>query len=107
MAVFGVVQISTKISVSAAEIKLDLKLSSEIERTESYNRVRSCLIVSPAWPGLAGALSPGLVAVRVGRGRRGGRSLGRSLLGDFLQHLAEEHVEEALELLVSPRRRAG
>ena len=39
MAVFGVVQISTKISVSAAEIKLDLKLSSQIETTESYNRV--------------------------------------------------------------------
>lgn len=37
MAVFGVVQISDKISVSAAEIKLDLKLSSQIETTENYN----------------------------------------------------------------------
>jgi hypothetical protein len=34
MAVFGAVQISVKISVSAAEIKLDLKLSSQIETTE-------------------------------------------------------------------------
>ena len=34
MAVFGSDQISTKLSVSAAEIKLDLKLSSQIETTE-------------------------------------------------------------------------
>ena len=47
MAVFGVVQISTKISVSAAEIKLDLKLSSQIETTESYNPVISPRCLCP------------------------------------------------------------
>ena len=88
MAVFGSDQISAELSVSAAEIKLDLKLSSQIETTELYCAVG---------PGLAGALCS-----LSWRGGRGG-SLGGSVFLDLLQHLAEEHVEQALELVVPPR----
>ena len=54
MAVFGVVQISVKISVSAAEIKLDLKLSSQIETTESYNPVILSVTVEAAASAIVG-----------------------------------------------------
>jgi len=88
MAVFGCDQISTELSVSAAEIKLDLKLSSQIETTELYGA---------ALPGLARGLRP--LCWR-GGGRGGLRG---SVFLDLLQHLAEEHVEQALELVVPPR----
>ena len=54
MAVFGSDQISSELSVSAAEIKLDLKLSSQIETTGSYNPVILSVSIEAAASAIVG-----------------------------------------------------